>query len=56
MALPSIFASTFTLSGIGPTLKKLRDQAHDVLIANWYLGLTAFGGPPVHFQIVCDRI
>lgn len=25
-------------------------------VANdWYLGFTSFGGPAVHFQIVCDR-
>ncbi|EPE32815.1 hypothetical protein GLAREA_05827 [Glarea lozoyensis ATCC 20868] len=24
----------------------------DVLIKNWHLGFTAFGGPPVHFQIL----
>jgi hypothetical protein len=23
-----------------------------VFKVNWYLGLTAFGGPPVHFKIV----
>lgn len=33
----------------------------EMLINNWYLGLTAFGGPAVHFQIVrahglgCDQ-
>lgn len=24
----------------------------DMLAHNWYLGLTSFGGPAVHFQIV----
>lgn len=24
----------------------------EMLIHNWYLGFTAFGGPAVHFQIV----
>lgn len=24
----------------------------EMLIRNWYLGFTAFGGPAVHFQIV----
>jgi hypothetical protein len=27
-------------------------RAKDVLDQNWHLGVTAFGGPPVHFQIV----
>lgn len=26
----------------------------DMLYRNWYLGLTSFGGPAVHFQIVCS--
>ena len=25
----------------------------EMLYKNWYLGLTSFGGPAVHFQIVC---
>ncbi|MCJ1265964.1 hypothetical protein MMC22_005846 [Lobaria immixta] len=29
----------------------MRDQTHDVVLANWHLGLTAFGGPSVHFHI-----
>jgi hypothetical protein len=31
---------------------KAWDRAVDVVAANWHLGFTAFGGPPVHFQIV----
>lgn len=31
---------------------KIWDRAVDMIAANWYLGFTAFGGPPVHFQIV----
>jgi hypothetical protein len=27
-------------------------QYRDIILANWHLGVTAFGGPPVHFQIV----
>lgn len=23
---------------------------------NWHMGFTSFGGPPVHFKIVCTRI
>ncbi|KAH7400051.1 chromate transporter-domain-containing protein [Cadophora sp. MPI-SDFR-AT-0126] len=28
------------------------EQVKDVFAKNWYLGFTAFGGPPVHFQII----
>lgn len=28
----------------------------DMLKHNWYLGFTAFGGPAVHFQIVCTLL
>lgn len=27
-------------------------QAWPVILNNWHLGMTAFGGPPVHFKIV----
>ena len=54
MALSSMLASNFTWNGINQRLKKLGDQVHHVFLANWYLGLTALGGPPVHFQIVCE--
>ena len=54
MALSSILASIFRWNGISQRLKKLGDQVQYVFLANWYLGLTAFGGPPVHFQIVCE--
>ncbi|KAK2001538.1 hypothetical protein LX36DRAFT_570034 [Colletotrichum falcatum] len=30
-------------------------RAADVLRYNWHLGVTAFGGPPVHFSIFHDR-
>jgi hypothetical protein len=30
----------------------LWERTKDVFSKNWYLGFTAFGGPPVHFQIV----
>ncbi|GJC83397.1 putative transporter YwrB [Colletotrichum liriopes] len=30
-------------------------RAADVLRYNWHLGVTAFGGPPVHFKIFHDR-
>lgn len=28
----------------------------DMLKHNWYLGLTSFGGPAVHFQIVYNLL
>ena len=28
------------------------ERMKDVLAKNWHLGVTAFGGPPLHFQIV----
>jgi len=31
---------------------KIWDRTVDVVVPNWHLGFTAFGGPPVHFQIV----
>ena len=32
-------------------LSKLTGPIEDMLLHNWYLGLTSFGGPAVHFQI-----
>ena len=32
------------------------ESAWEVLVNNWYLGFIAFGGPPVHFQIVSSSI
>lgn len=53
MALFSILTPTL----IGDlTFQKFRDQARDVVFATWYLGVTAFGGPAVHFQIVWDHL
>lgn len=34
---------------------KLWDQHKDVVLANWHLGFTAFGGPPVQFQTVSSN-
>ena len=31
---------------------RLWNRHRDVLLANWHLGFTAFGGPPVQFQTV----
>jgi hypothetical protein len=35
--------------------KPLSNRLADVLIRTWDLGFTAFGGPPVHFQILHQR-
>ncbi|KAK6497158.1 hypothetical protein TWF506_004633 [Arthrobotrys conoides] len=29
----------------------ISEKWRDLVVANWHLGFTAFGGPPVHFQI-----
>jgi hypothetical protein len=34
------------------TALRLWEGTKDVFSKNWHLGFTAFGGPPVHFQIV----
>jgi hypothetical protein len=34
------------------TTSKLALRIADVVSRTWHLGLTAFGGPPVHFQIL----
>lgn len=33
-------------------VRALGRRAWKVVRVNWHLGVTAFGGPPVHFQIV----
>lgn len=33
-------------------LRALARRGWKVLRVNWHLGVTAFGGPPVHFKIV----
>ncbi|KAK3370374.1 chromate transporter-domain-containing protein [Podospora didyma] len=35
--------------------RALASRAWKVLRANWHLGVTAFGGPPVHFKIFNDK-
>lgn len=37
-------------------VKKGLIQAWPVISNNWHLGMTAFGGPPVHFKIVRIKI
>ncbi|KAL6907009.1 chromate transporter domain-containing protein [Trichoderma evansii] len=36
-------------------LKKGLIQAWPVILNNWHLGVTAFGGPPVHFKLLHDK-
>src|SRR2546429_512264 len=35
--------------------KSLLNRLADVFVRTWDLGFTAFGGPPVHFQILHQR-
>jgi hypothetical protein len=35
--------------------KPLSNRLLDVFLRTWDLGFTAFGGPPVHFQILHQR-
>ncbi|KAF8856677.1 chromate ion transporter [Acephala macrosclerotiorum] len=37
------------------SLSRAVKQVWDVLEQGWYLGFTAFGGPPVHFKIFHDK-
>jgi hypothetical protein len=32
---------------------KVTQRLWNTVRETWYLGLTSFGGPPVHFKIVC---
>ena len=34
------------------SLQRIPLKIWDVVVVNWHLGFTAFGGPPVHFKIV----
>jgi len=36
-------------------LPKLWTKQRDILKESYYLGITSFGGPNVHFQIVRER-
>ncbi|PTB66448.1 hypothetical protein BBK36DRAFT_1201160 [Trichoderma citrinoviride] len=37
------------------TIDRYGQRAAEILAAEWHLGFTAFGGPPVHFKILHDR-
>lgn len=39
-------------NAIGIDFEERWDRLKEVPMKNWHLGMTAFGGPPVHFQIV----
>ena len=42
-------------AGAVPPGQPLSQRLSEVFLATWDLGLTAFGGPPVHFQILYSR-
>ena len=48
-------ASTSTSADGGAGKKSLLERCIDVGVHTWDLGFTAFGGPPVHFQILQGR-
>ncbi|KAK0102518.1 hypothetical protein ONS95_006132 [Cadophora gregata] len=41
-----------SLNSIQRHAPEIWEQVKDVFAKNWHLGFTAFGGPPVHFQII----
>jgi hypothetical protein len=42
-------------ASLQPNTEKLGSRLADVFAKTWDLGFTAFGGPPVHFQILHRR-
>jgi hypothetical protein len=42
-------------TSLQPNTEKLGWRLADVFLRTWDLGFTAFGGPPVHFQILHRR-
>jgi hypothetical protein len=43
------------LGNLSRHVQTLGHRASKVIRVNWHLGVTAFGGPPVHFRIVCSH-
>ncbi|KAL2065179.1 hypothetical protein VTL71DRAFT_4320 [Oculimacula yallundae] len=41
-----------SLNSLQHNAPEIWEQMKDVFAKNWHLGFTAFGGPPVHFQII----
>jgi hypothetical protein len=54
-ALRSFMARKLPESHAGNPRTSLSDRLLDVFLRTWDLGFTAFGGPPVHFQILHQR-
>ena len=44
--------ATREYGGLPRLARGMGQRAWKVLRVNWHLGVTAFGGPPVHFRIV----
>lgn len=56
MTFSAMLASLF--NALGPHSDKPLNRARNIWAAvknDWYLGFTSFGGPAVHFQIVCGH-
>lgn len=49
-----VLASTIqhTFNSISIDRSEIWNRVWEALSVNWHLGFTAFGSPPVHFQIV----
>jgi hypothetical protein len=54
-ALRSLLARRREQAGEDVERKELLTRLLDVFLRTWDLGFTAFGGPPVHFQILHQR-
>lgn len=44
------------IGGWEHAMRRAADDSLQTLKVNWHLGFTSFGGPPVHFKIVCKSI
>ena len=51
----SLAATTTTAADQHANTETLQHRLLDVFLRFWDLGFTAFGGPPVHFQILHRR-